>query len=467
MRVKIIISTLLLTGCMVGPKYEEPCVEFSEEFTESEEMPGKIVDLKEWWMQFEDPILEGMIDEAIANNYDLRIASERIAEVRARYKFASAELWPQINLDATVSREKISEELFLSPFEGPRIQNLFLFGFDAIWELDFFGKLRRLKEAGYFELEASQEDLRDVYITLLAEVARTYANLRAFQERIEITSDQIWVAEELLSLSKARYTAGLRSEIEPAEVSAELNTLRASLPPLENELNQSVYDLAVLLGRQPEDIPQEWLERGSIPKAMGKIPIGMPSDLLRRRPDIRKQERLLAAANSKVGASIALLFPTFSLTGSFGYNSDNTANWFSENAQKWFIAPNVFWPLIDFGRIRSEIDFNNAAHREALWSYEKTVIDALKEVENSLSAYFTEAKRLLELEFRIEDLARSRDLAKIKYEAGLDSLSGYLNAEQRLLLAEQSYISSESTLSENLMTVYKSLGGEWSCCTTP
>ena len=452
---------------MVGPKYEQPCGEFAPEYDQREEPQGELVDLKEWWMQFEDPILNSMIDEAIVNNYDIKIAVERIAEVRANYKFASSELGPQIDLNANVIKQKISEELFLSPFKGPRLQNLYLFGFDAIWELDFFGKLRRLKESGYFELEASHEGLRDVYITLLAEVARTYADFRALQKRIEVTQDQIWVREELLNLSKARYIAGLRSEIEPALVSAELNTLRASLPTLEYGLDQSIYDLATLLGRHPEDIPQEWFDKQPIPKASGKIPVGIPSDLLQRRPDIRRQERLLAAANSKVGASIALLFPTFSLTGSIGYNADNTSNWFSSSGQYWRVGPNVFWPLINFGRIRSEIDFNKASHREALWSYEKTVIEALKDVEGSLSAYFNEQQRLFRLEAQVEDLKRTRDLALIKYEAGLESMSTYLDAQAKLLIAVETTLQSEQALSQNLMRVYKSLGGEWSCCNTP
>lgn len=467
MRKIVVISFLLVGGCMVGPRYEEPAIDFSSAFSSSDPSSGKEIDLRTWWTQFEDPILNAMIDEAIVNNYDLKIAAQRIAETRARYQFDSANLWPEIDVNASVARERISQALFDSPFLGPPVQNLFLFGFDASWELDFFGRLRSLKNAASFDLEASQENFRNVYITLLAEVARSYASFRGLQKRIETTLFQIRVGEDRLLMANVRYQAGLASDIEPLQSEAELDALRASLPTLETDKQNTLFQIATLLGKQPETIPEEWLTARPIPEAAGKIPVGLPSDLLRQRPDIRQAERQLAAATSRIGASIAELFPTFSLTGSFGYQSDHTSNWFTHQGEAWSAGPGVFWPMIDFGRIRSKIDLSKASEREALFNYEQIVLEALKEVEQSLTVYSNQQKRLKELRAQVKHLKESRDLTAAKYAAGLDSYTNLLDLEQQVLFAEQTLVSTEQSLSESLMAVYKSLGGDWSCSTTP
>jgi NodT family efflux transporter outer membrane factor (OMF) lipoprotein len=466
---------------MVGPNYQVPETELASQYSETEETAGSEVDLKEWWMQFDDPVLNEMIEEAIGNNYDLKIAAERIAQVRAQYQLASDNLWPEINLNGTTIRQRISQNIFNNAFNrtssnftnvptalrGPPVQDLFIIGFDASWELDLFGRLRRLKESAYDELEASWENFRNVYISLLAEVATNYANYRSFQQRIENIEEQIDVEQEELSLSSARYRAGLRAEIEPLQRMSQVDGLRALLPPLETEVKQSLYSIAVLLGRQPEQIPENWAQPQPIPQARGKIPLGLPSDLLRRRPDIRLAERKLASATALIGAAIAELFPTFSLTGSFGFESIHSNNWFTKGSQFWSLGPDVSWPVIDFGRIRDKIDYQNAVQREALYFYEQTILKALEEVEDALAAYTQEERRLEALASQTLDLKQSRDLTLSLYQAGLVSLSDLLAAEREILTAEQTLISSTQTLSVDLMAVYKSLGGEWECSTTP
>lgn len=297
-------------------------------------------------------------------------------------------------------------------------------------------------------------------------MARNYTFFRSLQKRILTTVEQIRIAEELLHMSEVLYQAGLRSGIEPMQAESELEALRSTLPPLEAQKNETLYSLAVLLGRQPEQFSEEWLAFRPIPQAMGKMPVGLPSDLLRRRPDIRQTEKQLAAATSRVGAAIALLFPTFSLTGSFGYQADNLGNWFTHKGEAWTIGPSIFWPLVDFGRIRSEIDFTKASQREALLNYEKTVLNALEEVESALASFSKEEMRLESLKRELTALKSSRDLTDAKYRAGLVSFTNLLEAEAQVLFAEQTVISSEETLSENLMAVYKSLGGDWICADT-
>ncbi len=451
---------------MVGPRYELPQTEFAPEFSEKEEGVGAPVDLKEWWTQFNDPILNGMIDEAIEKNYDLRIAGEKIEEVRARYQLASANLWPEVDVVGGMNRSRTSQTLIDAPILGPPVQNFFQLGFDASWEIDLFGRLRSIQSAAEYDLEASQENYRNVYISLLAEVSRNYAFFRAVQQRIGLTLEQIQVGQDLLLMAEVRYKAGLNSEIDPLQTLSELDTLKASLPPLEAQRNESLYALCVLLGKEPEQIPESWYPLQPIPQAGGKIPVGLPSDLLRRRPDIRQAERLLAAATSRVSASIARLFPTFSLTGSFGYQSEQSSQLFNAASQAWSIGPNLFWPFIDFGRIRADIDFTKAVQREALLNYEKIVLDALREVEDALVAYGKEELRLKELKGQVEALSESTRLTRALYEAGLDSFSSLLNAEQQLLFAKQTLLTSEENLSEFLIAIYKSLGGDWPCSAT-
>ena len=467
MRKTAVISLLLLGGCIVGPRYETPVTEFAPQFTENEETVGPEVDLRTWWMQFNDPILDSMIAEAIEDNLDLQIAGERIAQVRARYQLSSANLWPEIDVVGSVSRYRNTQSLCPPESICPPVQNFFQLGFDASWELDFFGRLRSLQSAALFELQASQENFRNVYITLLAEVSRNYSFFRSLQQRIELTIDQIQINIDRLQMAEVRYRAGLRSDIEPLQVQAELEALQATLPPLEAQKNATLYNIAVLLGRQPEEIPEEWCAPQPIPQAKGKIPLGLPSDLLRRRPDIREAERLLAAATSQVSATIALLFPSFSLTGTFGYEANTTNNWFTFKSETWSVGPGVFWPFIDFGRIRDQIDYTKAVQREALLNYEKIVLEALQDVESALVAYSEEQIRLDRLGAQIDSLRESRDLTAALFKAGLRSLTELLDAEQQVLLATQTFISSEQALSEALIAVYKSLGGDWPCYATP
>jgi NodT family efflux transporter outer membrane factor (OMF) lipoprotein len=452
---------------LVGPRYQTPETALEPEFLEEADSAGAEVDLKTWWTQFGDPVLDRIIDEAIVNNYDLRIAGERIAEARARYQFDWANLWPEIDLDGSAVRERVSQTLFDSSFLGPPVQNLFTIGFDASWELDFFGRLRRIKEASLDEYQATQENFRDVYVTLLAEVCRNYAALRALQQRIDLAEEQIRTAADALSLSAARFDAGLQSEIGPLESAAELEAIEASLFPLQAEMSRTLYSLAVLVGRQPEQIPGEWREASPIPKAAGRIPVGLPSDLLRRRPDIRRAERKLAAATALVGAAIAQLFPTFSLTGGFGFQSDEANTWFEGQSRTWNVGPSVAWPVIDFGRIRSKINLQNALQREALLEYEQTVLKALEEVEDALSAYAKEDLRMKRLFSQVENLRSVCDRTESLFRAGLSSFTDVLDAEREWLAARQILVSSEQALSVDLMAVYKSLGGEWECSSTP
>ena len=452
---------------MVGPKYREPEPEMAQDYLMKIDTEEQIVELKTWWKQFNDPVLDGLIEDAIGHNFDLQIAIERIEEVKARYQFASSNLWPEIDVEGQTIRQRFSQALFDAPFLGPPVQDFFALGFAASWEIDVFGRLRSLKKEAFESWKASVEAFRDVYISLIAQLASIYTRLIAVDKRIDLVLMQIDTLKELLHLSSVRFQAGLRSEIEPSETEATLKSIQALLPNLQAEKNELTYEMAILLGKAPEAFKEEILLGKEILEAKGKIPLGLPSELLQRRPDIRRAESELAAATYRIGAEVANLFPTFSLTGSFGFQSDSSDRWFTHKAQNWSFGPSVFWPLINFGRIRSQIDFSKALQRQALANYEQTVLKALQDVETTLSAYLNEEKRLEELAFQLDSLEKVYQLTNIKFQAGLDPLSTALSAKLKALFVEENVILSRETLSRTLMGLYKSLGGDWSCESTP
>lgn len=453
---------IFLTGCAVGPHYQTPEVALPTSYYEPHDKKEiDLSELKEWWTAFHDPLLNALIHEALSQNLDLKIAIEKIHQVRAEYQIETAELYPKIDLTAEQKRTRISQNLFDSSFLGPPMQNFYKVGFDASWEIDIFGKQRRAKEGAYYTYEAEVESARDIYITLLSEIAATYIQVRGFQQKIALSKRDIYIQKELLELAEVRFVAGLDSELSPQEIEVNLEESQALLPTLETSYRQSLHRLAVLLGKTPESLHGDFSEQQAIPINTSPIPVGLPSDLLRRRPDIRKAERLLAAATANVGEAIADLFPRFSLLGSFGFESNKTHNWFKAKSHSWSLGPNIDWPIIYFGRIRSNIRAQNAKQEQALLNYEQTILTSLEDVENSLVAYYKEEERTHRYEKQVKASRRTYELTRDKYLSGLVSFSILLDADSALVFAENNLVDSQQSLSTHLVALYKSLGGDW------
>jgi NodT family efflux transporter outer membrane factor (OMF) lipoprotein len=428
---------------------------------------GEGGELAEWWNQFGDAVLSEIVQEALTGNLDLRLQLEKIEEVRARYKLRGSDLWPEIDLTGTFQREQISENIFLAPFEGPRIQDFFSLGFDASWELDLFGRLRRLKNAAYAQWEAAGEGLRDVQVSVVGEIGRTYGLYRGAEAQAKVTYESIEGLKRLLFLKEVLLEAGLAEAQEVELVQARLMRLSATLPLLEQQKGESLLHLAILTGRQPESIPESWKGEGSLVKSSGRIPVGLPSDLLRRRPDIRRAERELAAQTELVGAAVAGLFPTFSLTGGLSFQSDEADDLFEGKSFAWNFGPSLSWPAIDFGRVRNRVDIEKARQKQALTGYEQTVLLALEEVEKNLLAYGKQAIRVEELGREVASLSDRAQLAADLTQAGLASEIGLLEAKLLELERELDRVRGEERLTLHLMALYKSLGGQWPCSATP
>jgi multidrug efflux system outer membrane protein len=466
------ISVLFLffcLGCSVGPKYHEPNRDTPSDYKNGEnsmEQSGSpVVSLGDWWKQFEDPILDRLIEHAIEKNFDLLAAFERIKQVRSYYNIQTANLFPALDFNGSLSRYATSQNLFDSPFLGPRVQNLFQLGFDVNWEIDLFGRLRNLKNAAKMDFFASQEDFRAIYITLLADIARNYTLIKAFDKKVTNLKKQIQVRTDLNSLALSLAKSGLESWEKFYSTKAEIRAIEAKIPQLEMQIEYANNRIAVLLGELPESFSLE--PQGPILAAKGRVPLGFPLDLLRRRPDIRKKERELAAATHRTAAAVANFFPTFSLSGNYGWEASRFYKWFRPESSYWDITPGVVLPLINFGKIQSQVDMKNAEQKEAFYNYQNGILQAFQEVENNLFTYLQQQTKITTLECAYKDLEECYLLALSRFQSGLSPLSEALVLEWNYLGVEYEWIDANQVLSEGLIAIYKSLGGDWECSSTP
>lgn len=469
---------------MVGPKYQMPEIQMPDCFAEGN---AQITDedLCQWWKQFSDPKLDCLIEEVVRGNYDFRLALEQIVEARAQFQIQSSTLWPTIDLNAVAIRQRFSQNLFTSAgnavafasgvssggigaITGPPVQNYFQLGFDAVWELDFWGKFRRGKQAAYDQWEASVFLADNMMLTVIAEAARDYIAIRALQQQIEVLKKKIGADVRQLELLRVLFNAGLDNEIDIQTQLAALEVDQAQLPVLETSLKQLVYALAVLMGKQPEELSNVFEETQPLPVFAGKVPSGLPSELLRRRPDIRASERQLAAATEQIGIAISGLFPSIALTGNgYGYETNTFSKILSNKSSIWNIGPSISWDLIDFGKVRGQIGTANSLQRQALLSYEQTVITALQDVEGALVAYFDEQRRNEDLKGQVKADTRSLMLNEDLLQAGLISELQELQTLKTLLDAQTTLIQSDQAVASDLISLYKAMGGNWECSYTP
>jgi NodT family efflux transporter outer membrane factor (OMF) lipoprotein len=474
MRLRALSFSLLLpatVACAVGPRYKRPELPVPKAWQESPvaEAAANGTTLERWWTAFHDPILDRLVARAVEGNLDLKIAAARIREARAARGIAAAAALPQVGVEGAYSRARRSDAVppfksapgGSSPF-GPREQNAFEAGFDAGWEIDVFGGVRRDKEAALAQFEAAEEARRDVLVTLLADVARNYAELRAAQQQLQILEETLRSERDTLGLAKARLDAGLGTELDVARAEGLLAANAAQRPVLERLARQAVYRLGVLLGRHPGALAPELEAPGAIPPAPPEIPPTLPSELLSRRPDLRRAERELAAATPRVGVARADLFPRFSILGSLGRRSEDAGDLSSGISQFWSFLPLVRWPIFSGGRIRANIRVQDARQEQALRLYEKAVLTALEEVENALSALTRERRRQESLRASVAANRRALELAMDRYTSGLESFLSVLDAQRSVYAAEDQLVQSERNAVVALISVYKSLGGGWS-----
>ena len=454
----------ILNGCMVGPNFKRPQPTMpagwagaTDEFrpvTPAEE------ELARWWTLFDDPTLDSLIEQAVESNLDLKQAEARIRQARAARGVAASGIGP--TADTTAAYQRSGSGGGTGGKSEGNISNHYQAGFDAGWELDIFGGVRRAIEAADADLQAAQETRRDVLVTLTAEVARNYIDLRAFQERIVIARQNLETQKHSAALTRQRFQAGFVGALDVANADAQVATTTSLIPLLEASARQTLYSLSVLLGRDPAALVRELSPAEAIPLASPSIPLGVPSDLLRRRPDIRRAEAEIHAATARIGVATADLFPRFTISGSAGVSASDFSSWFDWASRIWSFGPSLNWNLFDMGRTRSNIEQQRALQDQSLITYQQTVLAALQEVENALIASTKEEEHRRALREAVAANRKAVGLATTLYTQGNTDFLNVLDAQRSLFASEDALIQSTGNVSTDLVAIFKALGGGWS-----
>jgi len=459
---------LLIVGCSVGPDYQAPMSVIPGAWIEgvNVQIDAQPAELARWWVEFNDPLLDSLIERAAKSNLDIALAEARLREARALLGVTAAGAWPTVDVSDSYERIRTSENAFaagrVAPQGGGNLeQNLFRTGFDSSWEIDLFGATRRRVEAAQAGVDAAVEDRRAVLVTLLGDVAKNYIDLRGLQRRLAVAQANLRAQQETARLTKIRFDAGLANDLDAAQAEGLAQQTAAQIPALESALKQTAYRLDLLLGRQPGALATELTLDAPIPALPPTAHVGLPAELLRRRPDVRRAERQLAAVTAEVGAATADLYPKFSLTGAFGLQSISASDWFTGRSRFWSIGPTISWPIFDAGRIRANIEVRNAQQEQALRNYEKSVLTALGDVESDLVNYAKEQSRYHSLLEATAANRRAFELANELYRQGLVAFLNVLDAERTRYVTENDLAQSEANMASNLVVLYKALGGGW------
>lgn len=460
--IPIVATLFILTGCaVVGPDYvrKEPDspdkwnTKLEGGLTTEDISPEK---LGTWWTTFNDRKLSSLEKRAVKGNLDIRIAKTRILEARTRREISRAGLFPTLDASASATDHRSSEN------SGSGTENkLYSAGFDAGWELDLFGGVRRSVEAAEADIEVTKEDLHDTLVSLLAEVALNYVELRTYQARLVVTEANIRSQKENYELNRSRYDAGLIDELAVQQSLYNLEQTRSQLPVLQTGLEEAKNRLAVLLGEKPGVLHQELELKKPIPVPPVSVAVGIPAETLRHRPDIRRAERKLAAQTARIGVAKADLYPKLRLSGTLGLESISTNDFFEAASKTWSIGPALSWNIFDAGAIRRNIEVQTVLQKQALIGYESTVLKALEEVENVLTAYAKEQIRRESLKSATGAAKKAYQLSKDQYNAGLVDFGNVLDAQRSLQTFQDQLAQSEGVVTSNLIRLYKALGGGW------
>lgn len=455
----------LAAGCAVGPNYHAPQTQTPNHWASplSGGETNAPAELAQWWKNFGDTNLDAFMVTAVESNLTLRVAEARVREARAERGVVSGALWPSLGAAGAYSRNRYGANEFppLSGFGVPLDYNLYNIDFDAAWEFDIFGGTRRAVEAANAEIGAAEYSRRDVLVSLLAEVARNYIGARAYQRRLAIAAENIRVEKDVVNLTTNRYQNGLGNDLDVEQATALLNATEAQVPSLESGFDAAVYRLSVLLGQEPGALMPGMSAAKDMPLTPPLVPVGLPSELLERRPDVQEAERQLAAATARIGVAKADLFPKFSLTGLAGLQSVSAGNWFDYASRYWSAGPSVQWNLFEAGRIVANIHVQNARENEALNSYRQTVLTALEDADNALTAYAREQVRRESLRRSVSADEQALDLSRQLYKNGLVDFLRVLDSETSLYSAQDALVQSDETVSLDLVQLYKALGGGW------
>ena len=464
----ISLLALLLSGCPVGPSYELPNVDPGKVYgnqnePEYDERPVEL----NWWRQFHDPTLTRLINQAVRNNYDLQAAEANLRQARAMFLDAGLNLLPHVNSHANYTQLQRSLDALNRRNFVPRDLNLYSVGFDAWWEVDVWGRIRRDIQAREAEVEVAEADRRFLTLSVMCEVARNYFELRGHQNQLAVDRRNAKNQKATWDLTIARQEAGIGTEFDTQRAKAQYDTTLALIPPLDSLVHEDIHRISVLTGQIPSALLAELSQPGPIPPAPPVIHLSKPADLLRRRPDIRMAERTLAGATARVGVAIADLFPRVSFVGTFNLESNSLTGLGAPGSGAYNFGPRITWPAFELGQVYARIKASEARADYDLAQYKQVVLNALEETENALVTYDRLRDRQALLKTASTASTKAYEIANVRFEEGVEDFLNLLDTERRLLLDQREYAQSETATAAALIGVYKALGGGWEIYQTP
>ena len=463
----------LVSGCMVGPDFVKPDAQVEKEWLQQQEtrIKSEPADFSDWWTVFDDPLLNRLIDLASQQNLDLQNAGLRILEARAQLGIAIGSQYPQTQ---QIGGEANANQLSENAPNGAGADKFFYnyqLGFDAAWELDFWGRFRRGIESANASLYSTLADYDDILVSLIAEVARTYFDIRTFEQRLAVARENVELQKKSLDIAAARYEGGVADQLDVAQAKALLKQTQATIPPLEAGLRQSKNALAILLGILPTEVQSLLGPPESIPTAPIEVAVGIPAELLRRRPDVRLAEFQAAAQSAQIGIAKADLYPSFSLVGSIGLQSSdkggirsNNANFsdlFTSGGITYFIGPTFQLPILNYGRLKNNVRVQDARFQQLVVSYQNTVLRAFQDVEDATVGFLRTQEQKAFLSESVEQYKLSVELSLIQYSEGLTDFQRVIDAQRNLAQQEDAFASATGAVGTNLIALYKALGGGW------
>ena len=477
-----ILSLALLAGCTVGPKYEPPENVITDDWQKSEENLTSDQPITAWWTLFNDPLLNKYIEMAADNNKDLAKAEAAILQARALRDVVASKLFPQVTSDISAIKTYFSKNgpvYSAAPGGGsgggttnpgtglpfsiqiPQVQNLYTALFDATWEIDLFGKNRRSVESAQAHVESTIEQKNDTLISILAEVARNYMELRGWQRQASYIEDNIQLLEQNAQIVQDQSKAGIANELDIQNIEAVLANARSGLPDVIAAIYRSIYNLSLLTGNLPETLVDELVTPAPLPQQPDIVAVGLRSDLLRRRPDVRQAERELAARTADVGVAVASFYPTFSLMGDAGLQSLQIKNLFQSASKTWAYGGDFNVPIFEGGKLFGNLHATKAAQTMAFHAYQQTVLAALQDTETALVAYSEDVATADLQKESVERYQKIVELSANRFEKGLIGLINLIDAKRQLISASQILLKNDTAALIDLIALYKALGGGW------
>jgi outer membrane protein, multidrug efflux system len=454
-------------GCMVGPDYHRPDVEAPGSFGElapaappkgrSDAVAGGTPTA--WWTTFDDQLLTSLIERTVEENLTLKQAEARVREARASRRIAASDLWPQVGASGSYARERTSKNVPGS--NAGKVFNFFQAGFDANWEVDVFGGIRRSVEAAEATVEAAIEDQNAVLVSLMAEVGFDYVTYRSLQQRVALANQNLAAQQGTLDLTRRLFNAGLAPELDVQRAAAQVATTASAIPLLQQQAAQAMHALGILIGQPPMTLQQELEAVGPIPKPPVQVAVGLPSELLLRRPDVARSERQLAAQTAEIGVATRDLFPRFFITGVADLQSIRASDFFNWESRALSIGPSVTWPVFTGGKIKGNIELQTAAQQELLAAYQAVVLRAFQDVEDALVAFSHEQATRAQLEDAVRANQRAAELARNLYAQGLTDFLTVLVAEESVFTSQDDLAQTERDVALQLVALYKAVGGGW------